>query len=255
VNMDADTVTEAVGRTIAHLFGAVPGGWVRRDGGALAVVTGARLPSLNGVWPEQSDPAPGSVAGLLDQVKAAGVPHCLQLRPGSSPVLAELAAARAMSPDREIPLMVLADPAAIEQARPPTRLEVRELAPESARVHTTLAAAGFGFPEELVAPLITADVLRLPGVRCYVGEIEGQAVTTGLGVTLGAFVGVFNIATRPDHRRSGYGAAMTARVVADGLAAGAKGAWLQTAPDGHALYTRLGFQTIESWQSWIATAC
>ena len=45
-----------------------------------------------------------------------------------------------------------------------------------------------------------ADMVRLPGVRCYLGEMGGGAVTTGLGVTLGEFVGVFNIATR---RRTG----------------------------------------------------
>jgi GNAT superfamily N-acetyltransferase len=254
VVIDADTVVAAVGRTIAHLFGAVPGGWVRQDGGALAVMTGAALPSLNGVWPVRADPDPGSVAQLLDQVEAAGVPYCLQLRPGSSPVLAELAIARAMSRSSEIPLMVCEDPAGVTHSGPPAGLTLRELAPESARLHNTVAAAGFGFPEELVARLITPDVLRLPGVRCYVGDVDGQAVTTGLGVTLGDFVGVFNIATRPAYRRSGYGAAMTARVVADGLAAGAQASWLQSSPDGHAVYARLGFQTIESWQSWVAAA-
>ncbi len=252
--MDADTVAAAAGRTIQHLFGAVPGGWVRRDGGALAVMTGARLPSLNGVWAERADPDPGSVAGLLGQVNAAGVPHCLQLRPGSSPVLAELATARSMSLAGEIPLMVMEDPAAIAQVPPPAGLALRELAPESAPLHNAVAAAGFGFPEELLTGLITPQVLRLPGVRGYVGEIDGQAVVTGLGVTLGDFVGVFNIATRPAHRRHGYGAALTARVVADGLHAGAKGSWLQSAPDGHAIYARLGFATIESWQFWITAS-
>jgi GNAT superfamily N-acetyltransferase len=251
---DADTVAAAVGTTLQHLVSAVPDGWVLRDGGAVALVTGVRVPTLNGVWPERADPDPGSVAGLLDRVGAAGVPYCLQLRPGSSPVLAELAAARGMSPGGEIPLMVMEDPAALAQARPPAGLAVRELAPERARLHASVAAAGFEFPEELVARFITADVLRLPGVRCYIGEIDGQPVATGLGVTLGAFVGVFNIATLPTYRRRGYGAAITARVVADGLAAGAKWSWLQSTPDGHAIYARLAFRTIESWQSWITEA-
>ncbi|HEX7269576.1 MAG TPA: GNAT family N-acetyltransferase [Streptosporangiaceae bacterium] len=99
---------------------------------------------------------------------------------------------------------------------------------------------------------MTADVLRLPGVRCYMGEIGGQAVTTGLGVTLGEFTGVFSVATLPAYRRRGYGAAVTARVVADGLAAGAKWAWLQSSPPGYATYARLGFGTVETWKCWIA---
>jgi len=40
--------------------------------------------------------------------------------------------------------------------------------------------------------------------------------------TLAAFVGISNIATPPADRRRGYGAAVTARAVTDGLAAGAR---------------------------------
>jgi len=96
-------------------------------------------------------------------------------------------------------------------------------------------------------------LLRLPGVRCYLGEAGGQTVTTGVGVTLGDFTGVFNIATPPAHRRRGHGAAVTARAVADGLAAGAKWAWLQSSPPGYATYTRLGFETVETWKCWITS--
>jgi predicted GNAT family acetyltransferase len=107
-------------------------------------------------------------------------------------------------------------------------------------------------PEELFVQLISPDMLRLPGVRCYLGEVDGRAVTTGLGVTVGDFVGVFNIATPPAHRRQGYGAAVTVRAVADGVAAGAKWSWLQSSPAGYATYARLGFQTAETWPCWVA---
>lgn len=216
------------------------------------MVTGVGLPTLNGVWAERVDPDPGAVAELLDRVRTTGLPHCLQLRPGASPALAGLAAARAMSRDEEIPLMVMEDPAAVSAARPLAGLVLRELSPGQVGLHVRVAAAGFETPEEPLAQLMTADVLRLPGVRCYLGKVGGQAVTTGLGVTLGDFTGVFNIATPPAHRRRGYGAAVTARVIADGLAAGAKWAWLQSSPPGHATYIRLGFQTVETWKCWIS---
>jgi GNAT superfamily N-acetyltransferase len=187
-------------------------------------------------------------------VQATGLPHCLQLRPGASPALARLAAARAMSLDEEIPLMVRADPAALTHIRQPAGLVVHELRPEQVRRHARVAAAGFGAPEELFVQLMTADLLRFPGVRCYLGGIGGQAVTTGLGVTLGDFTGVFSIATPPAHRRQGYGAAVTARAVGDGLAAGAKWSWLQSSPLGYATYARLGFRPVETWKCWTAAS-
>ena len=252
VTAKADMACAALARSWQHLADALPGAWVVREGGAVACVTGVGVPWLNGVWPEHADADPGAVAGLLDRVQATGLPHCLQLRPGASPALAGLAAARAMTPDEEIPLMVMEDPAAVTGARPLAGLVLRELSPEQVDLHVSVVAAGFEAPEEPFAQLVTGDVLRLPGVRCYLGEAGGQAVTTGVGVTLGDFTGVFNIATPPAHRRRGYGAAVTARAVADGLAAGAKWAWLQSSPLGYATYTRLGFETVETWKCWIA---
>jgi predicted GNAT family acetyltransferase len=62
----------------------------------------------------------------------------------------------------------------------------------------------------------------------------------------------FNIATPPADRRRGYGAAVTARAVTDGLAAGARWSWLQSSVAGYPVYERLGFRTVESWQSWLS---
>jgi N-acetylglutamate synthase len=78
-------------------------------------------------------------------------------------------------------------------------------------------------------------------------------VTTGLGLTIGDHVGVFSIATPPEQRRRGYGAAITARIVADGYTAGARWAWLQSSKDGYGLYEQLGFITIATWECWIAS--
>ena len=61
-------------------------------------------------------------------------------------------------------------------------------------------------------------------------------------------VGVFNIATPPEHRGRGYGRAVTARVVADGVRAGARTAYLQASPMGLGVYQRMGFRTGETWR-------
>jgi hypothetical protein len=47
---------------------------------------------------------------------------------------------------------------------------------------------------------------------------------------------------------------VTARAVADGLAAGAQFAWLQSSAAGYGVYERLGFTTSETWRCWVAGA-
>jgi N-acetylglutamate synthase len=255
VGIDADTAASALARTWQHLLPALPDGWGMREGGALAMVTGVRLPTLNGVWAEQVNPDPATVAALLDRVAATGLPHCLQLRPGSSPALAKLAAMRGMSrEEQDDPLMVMEDLAMLGRTQHIPGLKIRQLRPDEAEMHVRVAAAGFETPEEPFRRMITPGVLRLPGLRCYVGEAAGHPVTTGIGITLGAFVGIFNIATPPECRRRGYGAAVTARAATDGLAAGAAWSWLQSSSSGYRVYGRLGFRTVEGWHTWLSAA-
>jgi ribosomal protein S18 acetylase RimI-like enzyme len=255
VAIDADTAASALVETWQHLLPAAPGGWGLRDGGAVAMVSGVSLPELNGVWPERVNLDPHIVAALLDRVAATKLPHCLQLRPGAGPALAELAAMRGMRREEEdVPLMVMEDPAMLEHAQHVEELEVRQLRPEEAQLYAGVAAAGFEAPEEPFLQLITPSMLCLPGMRCYLGEVSGRPVTTGIGVTPGAFVGIFNVATLPADRRRGYGAAVTARAVADGLAAGARWSWLQSSASGYPVYERLGFRTVETWHSWLSVA-
>ena len=60
----------------------MPDGWARAEPGAVALVTGVAIPTLNGVWVASPDARADGVADLLDHVAATGLPHCLQARPG-----------------------------------------------------------------------------------------------------------------------------------------------------------------------------
>jgi ribosomal protein S18 acetylase RimI-like enzyme len=159
-----------------------------------------------------------------------------------------------MALSENIPLMALENPRQLDAAQAASGLVIRELSPDEAPSHARAAAAGFEIPQQVLHQLMTPEVLAAPGVRCYVGEAGGQPVTTGLGVTLGSSVAIFNIATPPEHRRRGYGGAVTARAVADGLAAGAKWSALQSSTDGYEVYERLGFRMLEAWSCWVARA-
>jgi N-acetylglutamate synthase len=237
-----------------HLEAAIPDGWTRTEPGAVAMVTGVEIPTLNGVWVASPYARADGVADLLDHVGATGLPHCLQARPGVAEQLHDLAAARGMKPEEHIPLMVLEDPRDLATNAATDALLIRELRPPEAAVHARLAAAGFEAPAEPFLQLMTPSVLAAPGVRCYLGEVDGEPVTTAVGLALGSFVGIFNVATPPAYRRRGYGAAVTARAVADGVAAGATWAWLQSSGAGYHVYNRLGFRTTEDWQCWLSAA-
>jgi GNAT superfamily N-acetyltransferase len=116
--------------------------------------------------------------------------------------------------------------------------------------HVIAAAAGFGMPAEWLEGLMGEAILDDPGASVYVGYTDGVPVTTGLGVVTGRTIGVYNISTVPEARQRGYGAAMTMRVVDDGVAAGCDVAILQASEMGKPIYERLGFRTVVDYVGW-----
>ena len=246
-----DTVAAALAEEWARMIATQEQGWSRFDGGGLAAVTGVPFPSLNGVWAHGTEPSPDTIGALLDEVAATGLPYCLQVRPAASELLGEVARGRGMElADEDMPLMAL--DGELTAAPPPPDLRLRQIAPEEVAIHVHLLAEGFGVPEEHFTALVPEETLELDGMRCYVGEVDGEALVTGFGLTSGDHVGIFNVATAPGARRRGFGEALTARAVADGFAAGAAWAWLQSSPSGFGIYERLGFRLVESWDLWVA---
>ncbi|HEY2214215.1 MAG TPA: GNAT family N-acetyltransferase, partial [Acidimicrobiales bacterium] len=241
----ADTAATALIRTLQYLISASPNGWTSGSNGVMAAVTGVAIPTLNGVWTESANADPRTTGQLLDQVATTGLPYCLQVRPDASSELSEIASTRGMSrDDHPIPLMALDGADRHGAWGQADGLQIRELDLDEVAAHAQVAAAGFEAPVEVMLQLMTPSVMSLPGVHCYLGEVDGRPVTTGLGVVINASVGIFNIATPPECRRRGYGAALTARVIEDAFRAGATLAWLQSSAQGFAIYEALGFRTV-----------
>lgn len=247
----ADAAASALAATWEHWVAPAAGGWFCRRGGLFAAVTGLAVPNLNGVWTEESDFDEQAASELLDEVRSRGVPYCFQVRPGSAERGSALAATHAMAEDEDIPLMILEDAPVPWRTLGGESLTIRRLDPQEAAVHNRIAAHGFDVPEEAFEHLITPEVLRTPRTRCYIGEVDGVAVTTGVGSRWGSFVGIFDVATPLEFRRRGYGAAITAKAVQDGFDDGARRAFLQSSRDGYGVYVRLGFRTVERWRCWV----
>jgi GNAT superfamily N-acetyltransferase len=127
-------------------------------------------------------------------------------------------------------------------------MTVRAISGAEQDLYVRALADGFGVPKELFAPLFTPPVLdAAPDVTAYVGEVQGEVVSTAMTVLTEGHVGIFNISTSPDHRRCGYGGRITEEAVARGHAAGASTAYLRSSDMGLPVYASLGFTVAEHW--------
>lgn len=248
--MNGEATAAAVVDLFRRLGIRVPGGWVREQPGVLAVVSGVPFPTMNGVWVHGAEASPAHVADLLREVAARAVPYCLQARPGCAEAARVAVAEHALEAQQSVPLMAVEDLSALTGDPVAGELEVREATAAERDTHVEVAAAGFECPVPLYEQMMRAtDVI--PDQKCWLGFVDEVAVTTALTIpTADGSVGVFNVATPPQRRGHGYGAAITAAATRAALAEGARWVWLQSSPPGLGVYRRVGFRVLEEWPFW-----
>jgi GNAT superfamily N-acetyltransferase len=209
---------------------------------------------MNGVWVAGQTGDAALVEELIRDVAASGLPHCLQLRPGPAEALRELGPALGLTPRPDMPLLALSAREEVERTRDAASVELRRIEPDESVLHCAVAAEGFGLPPEVLATVANPTMLALPGVKAYVAELDGAAIATAIAIHLERHVGIFNVATHSQHRRRGFGAAVTAIAVGEAFDDGAEIAWLQSSEMGRGVYEALGFHLVESWKCWASTA-
>jgi GNAT superfamily N-acetyltransferase len=247
---------------IAYLTGVVRcthTGFVHRDSGAVTILSDLPFDWLNQVLVEHAGATP---AGLLAGIEA-GSGHAgfvVRLREGVDdrliPALTEVGLAAA-DEAAITPGMVAfpIDSDALAAASAHSRLpgfeihQVRDVA--GIDDHRKVVTEGFGSAPAVGLGTTCPELLDRPECKVYVGYAGNVAVASGLGWRTGRTIGVYAIATIPSARRRGFGAAMTARVVLDGLAAGCDVAALQASELGRPIYERLGFRVDVRYVSYL----
>jgi GNAT superfamily N-acetyltransferase len=229
---------------------------VTRVGGVVTLLTGLPMDWFNQVLIERNE---ATAAGVLDAVALArerGDPFVVRLRERFDdrfiPTLTRAGLARA-GEETSTPGMVAFpidhDAIAVHSA---PELEIRRVTDAAGiDAHRQAVTAGFGSDPAVALGTACPDLLDRPECVVYVGYADGAPVISGLGWRTGRTVGVYSIATIESARRRGYGAAMTARAVADGVVAGCDVAALQASEMGRPIYERLGFRTVVRYAAYI----
>lgn len=213
-----------------------------RDGYELISYPRLPITQVNGVWVrDDGEDVAAALGPALAELEPTGAPLWVQTRDGQP--LAQAEARRlGYTVEERIPGLTLA-PGELVEPKSAVQVEVAESDADFEGVRDALAE-GFGAPAELFEAFVSPEVRSLAGMRTYVVRDGGEVASTGLGFLLAGTVAIFNVATPPRFRRRGYGAAVTAAAVRDGLAAGADLAWLQSSPEGESVYRRLGFREV-----------
>ena len=107
-----------------------------------------------------------------------------------------------------------------------------------------LAARGFEMPIDFAARLVSEATLAEPGIVAVLGTVAGEPVSVALVSVTGSTAGIYNVATPTEHRRRGYGAAVTWAAIQEGARLGCDHAILQASDMGAPVYRDMGFVDI-----------
>jgi GNAT superfamily N-acetyltransferase len=229
---------------------------VTRSHGSVTILTGLPMNWFNQVLIEREEATAAGVLAGVAQARERGDHFVVRLREGIDdrfiPTLTRAGLAPA-GEETSTPGMVafpierdtIAEPAAPE-------LEIRRVTDAAGiDAHRQAVTAGFGSDPAVARGTACPDLLDRPECVVYVGYADGDPVVSGLGWRTGRTIGVYSIATIETARRRGYGAAMTARVMADGVLAGCDAAALQASEMGRPIYERLGFRTVVRYAAYV----
>lgn len=243
---------------IAYVSGAISCGrnaLVTHDDGIVTMLSGVGMRLFNQVQVEGDDADPAAIVRGVRQARARGDMFVVNLRAGTDDRFSETARSAGLSTsgDGYTPAMVWYPiTKAGLQSRPAVDFEIRQVTDAvGVANHMTTATDGFGVPPSIMPGIMCVDLARRDGWTVYVGYQAGKPVCTGLGLRTGRTIGVYNISTLPSARGNGYGRAITARVVADGMRSGCDVAILQATEMGRPIYERMGFRLITRYIGWI----
>lgn len=148
------------------------------------------------------------------------------------------------------PMMVAAVDDVVVGPVPPA-LEVRAVLDDGdLAAFRAVQVRGFDSDPVVVAASSPWEVVRLAEATYLVGWLDGEPVTSAMGVTVNGAVGVFGVTTLPEHRGRGYGRAVTAAACSAGSRRGARLAWLQASEMGTPVYAAMGFRAVEDYAVW-----
>jgi len=213
-------------------------------------VTGLPFQFANAVVLARFDPSDADerIRAIRGDYTGRGLPMAWLVSPSSQPAdLATRLQAQGMVLDDEAPGMAIHLHEAALDAPGPSDLMIEEVSDGDGLVrwiNTMVARSELPATvrELLVGLYMQRGFSRQKDVRYYFASRDGQPVASALLFLGGGAAGIYNVATVPDARRQGIGAAVTVAALRSARDLGYALGVLQSSQMGYSVYRQLGFQ-------------
>jgi GNAT superfamily N-acetyltransferase len=123
---------------------------------------------------------------------------------------------------------------------------------DALREANAVAARAFALPEDAAQRAFGAPLLAAPGVELFLARQSATPISSVQTTRFGSTVGIWTMATPPEHQRKGAGRALLEQVMQHHRDGGVTRYFLCATQAGYPLYDRLGFRTVSECAVWVA---
>lgn len=145
-----------------------------------------------------------------------------------------------------------------ERLRPPHRklptLEIRPVQDSHTRdTFADIMSTAFEIPNSVSSAVYGSERAWTSSLTGYIGYVNGKAVTTTASTITDDVIGLYSVATLPQHRRLGFAEAIMREVIDEAYRnRGVRRTVLQSTSSGLSLYEQMGYRTITNFDVYIA---
>jgi GNAT superfamily N-acetyltransferase len=246
---DDEALAEAVDASFVDAFRRFSdrdSGLVARFGTVEVAAMGLPVGFFNAIFVLEPLRAPDDLSAALAALRDRGLPFVVHIRGDLEESSISVAEALGLKQSAVLPGMAMPLPASAPE--PPQGVRVdRVLDEASYSAAMAVGAEGFGMPLEFAKVAFPVSMLDDEAIRGYLAYALDEPVATATSIQLGSVLGIYNVATAPTRRRSGYGAAVSWRAIEE-ADPGTSVVVLQSSPEGLPLYERMGFRTVVEYR-------
>lgn len=232
----------------------VPGAEVRQFGSLPAAAVGMPIPLFNQAFAFEV-PTEDELREAVEWLSSRGAPFWVSTPAENADEIAAIAPAVGLADTAEsIPGMWISLDD-VSQLLPNELHIVRATEPEHLDAFAVAISGGFGPPPELARTITPDSVLNDDDHNQHlVGYVDEEPVACAELVATGDIAGVYSVAVPEQHRRRGYGEAVTAAVLRAGRDLGCTTGCLQASDMGKPIYERMGFDTFTEYRLFAAAS-
>jgi ribosomal protein S18 acetylase RimI-like enzyme len=234
--------------TFRTMCGVIAGAWAEDVAGVPVAVTGLPVAFFNAAWSAE-DTQESALQAAIGRLGETGLPYVVHV-PAGAEALGGVAAALGLELQGQLPCFAI-EPGPMPD--PPAELRIERVDRANIDAFRVATVSGYGMAAPLVDQFYPDALVDLPQIRAFVGWSNGRPVAASLASRTHDTVGIYSVATVPESRRRGIGAAMTWHLLRDADPGWRLGV-LQASEMGRPLYERMGFRLVREFDEYTRPA-